>query len=283
VDAVIISTPHHLHAPQAIRAIDAGKHVLVEKPLATTLKDAVSIVQAARKAGVQLSIIFPYRYMSRILKAKALIEAGALGELFGVSLTFHDDKFASYWQGGHTGRSVSDWRQRWETSGGGFVIATVIHHIDWLRYLPGLDIVEVSAKYTTWDSPGEVEDTLMMWFRYENGALGTINASSCVRGTDLVEFRFWGRDGQISLAQPYQFYSLKRVDGKRPGLWHEFSDFRGISQRDVEYLQRFSDHVLRGEGPEITGEDGLAVQAIIEAAYESSRTGQVLKVERGPW
>lgn len=283
VDAVIISTPHHLHAPQAVQAAAAGKHLMVEKPLATSLADAIAVVRAAHRAGVQLSTILPYRYQPRVERAKQLIRAGALGDLFGVSLIFHDDKFADYWRGGHTGRATSDWRQRWETSGGGVLITSVIHHIDWLRYLPGLEIVEVSAMHTTLDSPGEVEDTITMWVRYENGALGTVNASSCVRGTDLVEFRFWGREGHLSLTPPYEFYSLRTIDGKRPGQWHGFSDAKGLRPRDIEYLQRFAERVLRGEPPEITGEDGLAAQAIVEAAYESARTGRAVQVTRRPW
>jgi len=283
VDAVIIATPHHLHAPQAVAAAQAGKHVMVEKPLGAKLQDAAEVVREARRAGVMLSMILPYRYQPRIIRAKRFIQAGGLGDLFGVSLMFHDDRFADYWAGGFSGRAISDWRLRWETSGGGILITSVIHHVDWLRFLPGLEIVEVSARYATLDSPGEVEDTLTMWVRYENGALGTVSASSCVRGTDLMDFRLWGRDGHISMAPPAQSYSLRLIDGKRPGQWHEVAGVRGLKHRDVEYLQRFADSVLRGEPLEITGEDGLAAQAVVEAAYESAKTGRTMTVPRHPW
>jgi predicted dehydrogenase len=76
---------------------------------------------------------------------------------------------------------------------------------------------------------------------------------------------------------------LLAIDGVRPGQWHGFSDPKGIKPRDVEYLQRFAERVLQGEPPEITGEDGLAAQAIVEAAYESARTGRAVRVARGPW
>lgn len=283
VQGIIISTPHFLHAEQAIRAAQAGKHIMVEKPMATSLEDAVAMARAARKAGVALSCILPYRYQPRILAAKALINAGALGELFGVSFMYQEDKFADYWQRGHKGRTTSDWRMRWETSGGGVLITSVIHHLDWLRYLPGLEIAEVSARYATLDSPGAVEDTMSLCLQYENRAIGTVNASSCVRGADMVEFRLWGRDGHMSLTPPYQYYSLRLVNGKRPGQWHEFGSPRGVASRDVEYFQRFADRVHNGEEPEITAQDGLAVQAIVEAAYRSGQSGRAEPVNRGPW
>ncbi len=283
VDAVIIATPHHLHAPQAIAAARAGKHVMVEKPLATRFAEAVDVVREARRAGIRLSTILPYRYQPPVVQARELVRAGAVGELFGVSLTFHDDRFVDYWRGGYTARTTSDWRLRWETSGGGLFITSIIHQADWLRFVPQVEVVEIAAHYATFDSPGEVEDTLTMSMRYENGALGTVSASSCVRGTDLMEFRLWGRDGHVSIGTPPQFYSLKVVDGNRPGRWHRFNGVAGLKHRDIEYLQRFAASVLAGEEPEITDEDGLAAQAIVEAAYESARTGRAVQVARRPW
>jgi predicted dehydrogenase len=282
VDAVVISTPHHLHAPQAIAAAQAGKHIVIEKPLATSLRDALAVVETARRAGVHFSVNLSYRYLPYVMKAKALIESGILGELQGASLIYQKERFADYWAG-HTTRASSDWRMRRETSGGGVLITMVIHFIDLLRHLPGVDIVEVSSAHATLESPGEVEDVAALWLRYENGALGTVNASSCARGADIVEFRLWGRDGHLSLTPPYQFYSLRLVDGKRPGQWHTFSGVRGVAQRDVEYFQRFADRISRGEAPDVTAEDGLAAQAIVEAGYRSAQTGRAERVEREPW
>lgn len=286
VDAVIICTPHSLHASQAIQAARLGKHVIVEKPLATSFGDASAVVQAAHDAGVRLSVFLSHRYQFQIQQAKALIRSGALGELFGVSLMVQRDRFSRLWQGEAAGQATSNWRMRRESSGGGMLITAVIHYLDWLRYVPGLEVTEVSAIHATLDSPGDVEDTISLWLRYENGAVGTMNASACARGTsrtgDLLEFRLWGRDGHISLTAPYQFYSLRFVDGKRPGLWHALSGIRDRGP-DVQFIQRFADLVLRGEQPEITGEDGLAVQAIVEAAYRSAESRRSVRIHRGPW
>jgi predicted dehydrogenase len=283
LDAVLICTPHHLHASQVIQAAKSGKHIMIEKPFATSLREAVAAYQEVRKAGVHLSVILNHRYSPEIRAAKALIGMGALGELFGASLIFQEDKPLSYWRGGLTGRASSDWRMKWETSGGGVLIMTIIHYLDLLRYLPALEIVEVSAKYATLDSPGEVEDAITLWLRYENGSLGTVNGSSCARGIgtdELVEFRLWGRNGHISLTPPRQFYSLRLIGQRKPGQWHQFAGARGLADMNVEYIRRFSAHVLQGLDPEISGEEGLALQAIVEAAYESARQGKVIQVQR---
>lgn len=282
VDTVIISTPHHFHAQQATRAAEAGKHVIVEKPIATTLHDAIETVRAARRVGVHLSVNLSYRYLPHVQKAKALIEAGVLGDLFGVSLVYQVERTADYWEGS-TGRTTSDWRMWRQTSGGGVLINQVIHYLDLLRYLTAREVVEVSCAQATLENPGDIEDTAALWVRYENGAVGTVNASACTRGADLAQFHLWGRDGYLSLAPPCQFYSLRMVDGKRPGQWHEFSGVHGAGPRDVEYFQRFAERVLRGEPPDVPGEEGLAAQAIVDAAYRSSQTGRTVQVERGPW
>ena len=282
VDAVVICTPHHLHAAQCVAAASAGKHVIVEKPIATSLEDAVTVVEAARRAGVHLSVNLSYRYFAHVQEARSLIHAGALGELYGASLVFQTERFADYWEG-HTGRTASDWRMRREASGGGVLINMLFHHLDLMRFLPGEEIAEVACAHATLEAPGEVEDSIVLWVRYERGAIGTVNASTCVRGADVVEFRLWGRDGHLSLTPPFQFYSLRVVDGRRPGRWHALAERRGVRQRDVEYFERTAGCILRGDPPEVTASDGLAVQALIDAAYRSAETAQVVRVRGGPW
>lgn len=274
VDAVFISTPHHLHAEQAINAARAGKHIIVEKPLADNLEDAVHAVRAARDGGVQLSMWLGFRYLPQVVKAKQVMEAGALGTILGAHLAYQRYKPALYWQQGYSGGGT-DWRAKWETAGGGVLIMTAIHYVDWLFYLSRLTVTEVSARYATLDSPAQVEDAIVMWLTFENGALATVNASSCVQGLrrELVEFRLWGTEGYLSLTHPFQFYSTRVVDGKRPERWQSLEPLPKLRREHIEYLDRFASAVLKGKPPEITGEDGLRVQAIIDAAYRSSREG----------
>ena len=281
VDAVFINTPHHLHAEQAIMAADAGKHIIVEKPLAHNLEAATRIVEAAKKAGVEFSVWLGRRYYPQVVKAKGLLSAGALGSLLGASVTHNLYRPPFYWQRGADGTS-SDWRSRKETGGGGVLIMNSIYYLDWLLHLSGLDVTEVSARSATLQGDAEVEDSLVMWLTFENGALATFNSSSCVRGLEsgpeLAEFRMWGTDGHLSLTPPFQFFSSNLVDGKRPERWHPLAPLPKLQSPNIEYLERFSYAVLNAQPVEIPGEDGLKLQAVIEAAYRSSQKGSTVPV-----
>ena len=269
VDAVYISTPHHIHAEQALKAASVGKHIIMEKPLAHNLKAAADIVRAAREAGVQLSVWLGYRYLPQVVKAKRTIEAGALGNFLGASLTHHLYRPTLSLQQGAT-RGDSDWRNRWETSGGGVLILNSIHYLDWLLYLSGLKVTEVSACYTTHQGVAEVEDTIAMWVTFENGALATVNASSYVLGIhqSLLDCRIWGTEGHLSLTPPFQFYSSRIIDGKRPERWHSLEPLPKLHTPHIEYLKRFSRAVLEGRTVEIPGEEGLRLQAGSEVDLE---------------
>jgi UDP-N-acetyl-2-amino-2-deoxyglucuronate dehydrogenase len=280
VDAVFISTPHYQHAAQAIAALSAGKHVVVEKPLADSLAAAAEMIRAAVEAGKELSGWFGSRYLPEVVKAKMLIDEGALGELLGGHLVHHLWKPIHYFYR----KGSPNWRARREAAGGGVLITQAIHYLDWLLYLAKVPVSEVSATYGTLDGDMDVEDTMAMWLRFENGAVATCNVASCVQGLyrfdqAITEFRLWGTDGHLSLTPPPQFFSSRVVDGKRPERWHDLAPLPHLKSPSIEFLERFAGAVLRGERPEITAEEGLHVQAVIEAAYTSGRVGRPVAVE----
>ena len=283
IDAILVCTPHHLHAAQAAEAARHHKHVMVEKPLATSLKDAVAAVEAARASNVCLSMLLQTRYQPHIRAARELIADGALGSLLGSTTIFQHDKLLGYWAGGYSGRSRSDWRARAETSGGGVLIHSAIHYLDWLGYLTGETIVEVSAEKATLDSPTEVEDTIAAWMRYANGAIGSLHAATCVRGNEPIgTVELWGTDGQVSLVPPHRFFSLRRVAGYRPGQWHQLPSAPSGGSDATEYFRRFAAAVLAGKQAEISAEAALQLQAVVEAFYESATAGKPVAVSQPP-
>jgi len=282
VDVVSIFTPHHLHAEQAIKAARAGKHIIVAKPLAHDLESAARIVRAAREANVQLSTRLASRYSPAVVSAKRLIDAGATGTILGVNISYQRYKPAYYFENGLSDVNTS-WRSRWATAGGGVLVMNAIHNLDWLTYLTGMKVREVSAHYATLSSDIEVEDSIVMWLTLENGALATVNASTCVPGFpdghSLTEWRLWGTEGHISLSKPYQYYSSRMVDGRPPERWHTLELPTNVRDPYTEYLDRFCKAVLEEKTPEITGQDGLRLQTIIDAAYRSSREHRPVRLE----
>jgi 2-desacetyl-2-hydroxyethyl bacteriochlorophyllide A dehydrogenase len=270
VDAVLISVPHFLHAPLSVQAARARKHVLVEKPMANTRAEAEAMLAAARENGVQLSVMYAARYLPYVQLSKRILERGQLGKLLGLNLMHYLDKPISYWAGGRTGRVASDWRLTREKSGGGILVFNLVHYLDLLRYLTGLDVAEAYSTYGTFDSPSQTEDTISITLRYTNGLVGNVAGASCVRGASLLsqQLRLWGTEGQLIIGEPFQFYSLHQVDDYNPGEWHTISQWEFGAERR-EFVRAFANAVLRGEAAPASGGEALAIQALTDAIYAS--------------
>ena len=274
VDAVLLSVPHHLHAPLGAEVAAAGKHVIVEKPLANDLRAATELAEATERAGVALSVCFPQRYQPNVVVARRLIADGALGVFRGLLFNFFMDKPASYWIGGFSGRAHSSWRGSREQAGGGVLIMNLSHYIDLVRHLTGVEADVVLARTQIEEPTVEVEDAVSISVQYANGALGSLFATAALRGSQpSTELRFWGPDGTIAVEPDPRLYTLREMSGLRTNRWQTFGRLPTQNIRAI-FFSRLATAFDRGEPPEITADDGLAVQAFIEAAYRSSESGQ---------
>ena len=278
VEAVLISTPHNLHAPLTIRAAKAGKHVMVEKPIATTEKDATAMIRACKKHRVKLKTIFPSRYAAQVVKTRQLVRSGAIGEVKFITIATLGHKKPSYWTGGFTGRVKTNWRQSKEQAGGGYLIMNFVHNIDRMRFITGLEAGTVYADYDTFATPVEVEDALVVTVRYENGALGTIVGTTFAYGGGLRGDEIMGTKGHIVAGEPLKVYLSRPFRGMKAGEWLEFHG-RSINTQG-ESARRFAVDVRRNRTPDVTGEDGRAALRVCLAAYESGRTKKPVKVKR---
>jgi predicted dehydrogenase/threonine dehydrogenase-like Zn-dependent dehydrogenase len=277
VDAVLLCVPHHLHTPLGVEAAAAGKHVIVEKPLANNLAEAVRLVEATNRAGVTLSICFPQRFDPGVVAARRLIAAGALGEFGGLLLNFFMDKPASYWVGGFSGRAHSSWRSSRAEAGGGVLIMNLSHFIDLIRHLTGVEADSIVGRtQTLGPSPG-IEDLASLTVQYANGATGSILGTASVRGAEpAVDLRLWGTEGQIAVEPKLLVYTLRVLDGLVTGRWQTLGRLPRVDSRAV-YLSRLATAIDRGASPDIGPADGLAVQAFIEAAYLASDSGESVR------
>ena len=271
IDAVYIATPHHLHAPLTVKAVRAGKHVMVEKPMAVNLTQAKEMIDECRKAEVVLSVCFVLRYLASTIKARELIQREAIGKVIAIETLAMAEKPASYWQGGYTGRAKSDWRTSKDKSGGGILIMNVSHNIDTMRYITGLEVKRVYSEYDTFATPVEVEDTILCTLRYNNGAVGCIEASSCARGKGVEIDKIYGSEGQIVLGTPLKVYTTREMEGLKPNQWNEITLEQTYDLR-TRYVEEFAQAVFLGKEPPITGKDGYAVLEVVVAAYKSGQT-----------
>ena len=286
VDAVVISTPHYLHVPLGIKAAQAGKHVIVEKPMATTLEDADALIEACKKAGVLCSSKEGgVRYHPAAVRAKALIEQGAIGEVMATQVYGASNKPESYWTGGYSGRVQTTWRTSKAEAGGGILIMNYVYDVYRMRHITGLEVKRVYAEYDNYRTEGvEVEDLIAVTMRYSNGALGTIFASSCapgasksgVRGTEASGNRIYGTAGQIVFdGGKLLVYTEADLDGLERGEWTEIAFSEELIRRPyITYFERFAEAVLDGEPVDIPGEEGRKDLEVLLAAYRSGELHQ---------
>ena len=170
VDAVSICTPSGMHADQAIAALRAGKHVLLEKPMALTGRDALRIREAEAESGKLVSVVFQTRYVEDIRYLKSLIEDGRFGTLAFCDL------YMKYWRD-PTYYSESPWRGTFAIDGGGALMNQGIHGVDVMHFLFG-EAKLIGARVKTLVHDIETEDTAAAVVEYPSGALGVIEAST---------------------------------------------------------------------------------------------------------
>lgn len=215
MDAVDICTPSGLHAQQGLMAIQAGKHVLVEKPIDIDIKKVDALIEAANRSGLVLACIFQNRISPEIRRAKQLIDEGKLGKLISGST------YIKWWRGQEYYDSDA-WRGTWELDGGVFSNQG-IHAIDQLCWLCG-PVKEVEYCYIeTAMHTMEAEDFAVGVLAFENGARGVIEATTCCfpgmgmkteifgtngsaafEGSKVTQFRVQGEDIDLSSAQAEQ-------------------------------------------------------------------------------
>ncbi len=171
IDAVIICTPSLFHAEMAIKALDSGKHVIIEKPMALDEESANDIIKSCEKSGKKLTVISQLRLEEDVIRVKNLVKDGVFGKISLCRLSMKYVRTPEYY-------SSSSWRGTIKYDGGGALMNQGIHGIDMLMYIMG-DIKNVKGKIRTLVHDIEVEDSAVAVVEFASGALGTIEASTC--------------------------------------------------------------------------------------------------------
>ncbi|MDE2483405.1 MAG: Gfo/Idh/MocA family oxidoreductase [bacterium] len=252
LDGVIVATPPASHASIARSFLDERVHVLCEKPLATSVAAAQAMIQSAERSGAILTMASKFRFVEDIRLARAMIEAGELGEVLALENTFS---------------SATPMSGRWNgdpaVSGGGVIIDNGTHAVDLFRYLCGpLHDVRATEYHCFQRLP--VEDTAMLFARCENGALATSDLSWSVDKRADSYLRVHGT--RVTLEIGWQQSRMRR-DGDRE--WRPFGS--GYAKMDAfsRLLENFADAIGGKAPPEVSNDDALASVLAIDAAYRS--------------
>jgi len=274
VDAVVISTPHHLHAPLALRAANAGKHVIVEKPMATSVADCDAMIEGAKHAGVLLSVCYCQRFDPRVAAARRLVEQGILGDLLGTRISFGQRREQAYY--GDPG-GVPNWRSRRDTAGGGVLIMNACHILDHMGWIAGSGVVEISAHGATQTHATEVEDAVSASYRYANGGLGSLDATTSLTGPWYFEQALWGTEGRLIVAPELRYWSTRTLAGREAGRWHTIRNLPRAAERR-HYFEACAAAILDGTPAPVTGLEAREAQRVISAAYESMARGRAVRL-----
>ncbi len=255
VQAVYICTPHHLHLEHARLAANAGKHILLEKPLARTAAEARAIVDVAAEAGVTLMVAENYRFMPPVMVARAIIERGDLGDLRLIQLQ-EDFPFQPV-----------EWRNDAGRNGGGVLIDGGIHKASLLAYFAGYPS-EVYAVQVPSSQPGlAAEDGVVALLRYPSGLVGVINHTwSAGPHAPRPWVTVSGSKSSVAFDLGGDWIDTVDADGRhRQPLASDPGGLAGM-------VREFRQCVQQGRPPAMTGEEGARDVAIVEACYLSFRT-----------
>ncbi|UVI28550.1 Gfo/Idh/MocA family protein [Paenibacillus spongiae] len=273
-DAVSVNLPNVLHAPVSIDVANAGAHVLVEKPMATTTEEGLAMIEAAKKNNVFLMVGHNQRLMPPHVKAKEILETGALGKV----LTFR----TSFGHPGPEGWSV-DGRNSWFFNKEEAIMGAMgdlgVHKSDLIRYLLSDEVSEVGAFIGTQHKEGtEVDDNATCLLRMKSGAIGSLVASwTYYKGEDNSTV-LWCENGVMKIGTHPDDQVIVEL---RNGTVEKYK-VGAISTNDKQetsgVIDAFIDSIVSGNPPSISGEEGLKSLQVILAAFESQATGQIIKL-----
>ena len=285
VDAVYVALPHHLLVPMATAALRAGRHVLVEKPLAISAAGLRSVRVAARRSGRSVGVLFEHRFAPAVAAAADLARGGAIGTPRLVRIRTLIDKPPTYWDSGPTGRVPSRWRASREQAGGGVVLMNTVHQLDLVRAITGLEVDRVAAETVAGVTGVEVEDLAVATLRFRGGALGSVVASAHAPGAEAGELiEVDGSDGSLRLPDPYASPARLDLFLRRPFGGHPADRWIAISLPPVDpwaaALAAFAGAIAAGTTPVPGIDDAEAALATVLAIYRSARTGRVVPVRR---
>ncbi|MCH8921745.1 MAG: Gfo/Idh/MocA family oxidoreductase [Planctomycetes bacterium] len=283
VNIVTIGTPSGAHAEPAIAAARAGKHVIVEKPLEITLRRCDRIIAECEKNKVKLSTIFPSRFHASSVEMKKAIDAGRFGRLTVADAYVKWFRTQQYYDSGA-------WRGTWELDGGGALMNQAIHSVDLLLHLMG-PVKAVTAQAATLTHKRiAVEDTVVGTFRFANGALGVIEATTSVYPGYLKRIEIHGDQGTAVMEEEdiktWDFAKKSRRDAAiHKQMAASRSTGGGASDPTAighhGHTQQFKD-VIRaiktGATPAVDGREGRRSVEVILAIYKAAETGRTVKL-----
>ncbi len=275
LQVVNLCTPSGLHAEQGSAAAHAGKHVLTEKPIETTLAKADALIEACEKAQVKLGVIFQSRFLPAVQRIKHALDENRLGKLMLCDAYVKWYRAPEYY--------ADSWHGTSELDGGGALINQAIHTVDLLRWLVGPVETAFALKAALRYPQIEGEDSLVSSLRFQNGALGVIQAATSAKPGFKRRLEISGERGTIILDG--DAISVWAIDGEESAASDDAQITDGsanpaaISNEGHRLqIEDMVQAVLEGRAPMINGREGRKSLEVVDALYRSANEGAAIKL-----
>ncbi len=275
IDIVHICTPHFLHKDQVIRCMEAGIHVLTEKPMAITLEDADRMTEAAKRTGRKFGVIFQNRYIEGVREAKKIIETGQLGKITGAW------SFLTWWR--PPSYYECDWKGSWAKEGGGVLIDQAIHSIDLVQYLVGSDVKWIHGHIDNRIlKTVEVEDVADALVGFENGSVYSLFACNYYTHNAPIQIEITGEKGKINVKgfdvtielgnTKYDVKPAPQPDviAGGQGYWGSYH---------YQQIREFYESVIGDGSVVIDGKEGRKALEIVLGIYKSSSENKRIELK----
>jgi UDP-N-acetyl-2-amino-2-deoxyglucuronate dehydrogenase len=275
IDCVVVGTPHYHHAEAAVNAAKAGKHVLVEKPMATTLSDATAMMEAAEENGVILGVVFQHRFTPSMVRVKGAIDGGFMGNPLVAIASVPWWREQSYYD-------ADSWRGTWAQEAGGSLINQGIHTLDRMIWAMGTPI-SVTAEMAVLNHKIETEDVTSLTVVFESGAIGTLTTTTCAWPSQQERIEIYCEKGSATiigteLARLETMGPLPELDSAANDEFTAPADFAPgkscYGTGHVAQLHDFFSAVAEKRQPLVTGFEARKTLSVVLAAYESARSGR---------
>jgi len=279
LDAVCITTPSALHLQPALAAIRAGKHLMIEKPIDSTVEGTDHILHEAEKAGVRVGSIFQARFGDAARELKAAIDAGRFGRLVLASCYVKWNRTSEYYTG---------WKGRLSEDGGGVIINQAIHGVDLLQWFAGMP-VEVFAWSTTRVHAIESEDTCVAAVKFASGALGTIEGTTATWPGWSRRIEICGEHGSAVMEDDdfarWDFRHAQPGDERIRAMRESAAMGSGAAapmnikmEGHQRQIQDFIDGIRERRPFFIEGREARKAVALVRAIYQSAASGKPVKL-----
>ena len=280
LDAVSVCTPSGNHMDYGIKAAEAGKHVIIEKPIEVTLARAKQLIDKCNEKRVKLAVIYQSRFTSSIQWLKMQLDQEKIGKLFMGAAYIKWYRSQEYYDGG-------DWRGTFALDGGGVLINQAIHTIDLLQWLMG-GVETIFGHIGTFTHDRlEGEDNAVAALRFKDGAIGIIEGSTSIQPAKARKIEIHGTNGTAILDGDVakilvgdQVFEPETSPKKPPAATGSSSPLAGFSiEPHQSQFEAIAASIRLGEDPPVSGPESLDSLAIVLAIYESSKTESVINLD----